>query len=334
MGLALWLVVLFGPVAAADNVDVIHLKNGDRLTCEIKRLDRSVLSISTDPLGKASVHWGEVADLSSPRAFDVQLGSGEHYLGALAASPPGWMVVSLAGGGTTTVALADVIRLAPIGSRIWSRIDGSVDAGFSFAQANLETHWTLNGTATYRSPRYLLNATVASQITAQENDDSISRNSVGLTGHRSLANRWYTVGWGQVQQNQELSLDLRVVAGGGFGRDLVHTSHRLWSTYVGLAYTHEQFSEEPASQSAEAAVGGQLDFFTPAKEDFRITNSIVSYFNLSRTRIRLELQSAWRHEFLKDFYWSLNGFESFDGDPPAEQKTNDFGVSFTLGWKF
>src|SRR5204862_223739 len=89
MGLALWLVVLFGPVAAADNVDVIHLKNGDRLTCEIKRLDRSVLSISTDPLGKASVHWGEVADLSSPRAFDVQLGSGEHYLGALAASPPG-----------------------------------------------------------------------------------------------------------------------------------------------------------------------------------------------------------------------------------------------------
>src|SRR6266550_2191319 len=122
MGLALWLVVLFGPVAAADNVDVIHLKNGDRLTCEIKRLDRSVLSISTDPLGKASVHWGEVADLASPRAFDVQLGSGEHYLGSLAASPPGWMVLALAGGGTTTLALADVIRLAPIGASIWSRI--------------------------------------------------------------------------------------------------------------------------------------------------------------------------------------------------------------------
>jgi Protein of unknown function, DUF481 len=330
------LVLLRGqPLAAADKVDVIHLKNGDRITCEIKRLDRSVLSVSTDPLGKASVHWGEVADLASPREFDVQLKSGQHYLGSLLVSPPGWMVLGLAGGATTTVALEDVIRLAAIGSSIWNRVDGSIDAGFSFAQANLETHWTLNGTATYRSLRYQLNATVASQVTTSEESDSLSRNSVGLSGNRSLANRWYTIAWGQFQQNQELSLDLRTVAGGGFGRDLVHTSHRLWSTYVGVAYTHEQFSEEPTSQSAEAAVGGQLDFFTPGKEDFRITNSVVSYFNLgSRKRIRLELQSAWRHEFLNDFYWSLNGFDSFDGDPPADQKSNDFGVSMTLGWKF
>ena len=62
---------------------------------------------------------------------------------------------------------------------------------------------------------------------------------------------------------------------------------------------------------------------------------MVSYFNITgRKRVRLELQSAWRHEFLKDFYWSLNGFESFDGDPPADRKTNDLGISFTLGWKF
>jgi hypothetical protein len=329
-------VLLSGPpLAAADKVDVIHLKNGDRITCEIKRLDRSVLAISTDPLGKASVHWGEIADLTSPRKFDVQIVSGEHFFGSLLPSPPGFVVLGLADGSTTTLPLADVIRLAPIGVNVWNRVDGNVDAGFSFTQANLETHWTLNGTATYRSPRFQFNATVASQVTTQENDNSISRNSVGLSGNRSFANRWYSIGWGQFQQNQELSLDLRVVAGAGAGRDLVHTSHRLWSTYAGLAYTHEQFSGESGSQSAEAAVGGQLDFFTPGKEDFKITNSLVSYFNLGgRKRIRLEWQSAWRHEFLGDFYWSLNGFDSFDGDPPADQKTNDFGISFTLGWKF
>jgi hypothetical protein len=329
-------VLLFArPLAAADKVDVIHLKNGDRITCEIKGLDRSVLSISTDPLGKASVHWGEVADLASPREFDVQLRSGQHYLGSLLASPPGRMVLGIAGGATTNVALEDVIRLAAIGSSIWNRVDGSVDAGFSFAQANLETHWALNGTATYRSPQYQLTATVASQLTRREGDDPLTRHDVGVSGNRSLANRWYTIAWGQFQQNQELSLDLRAVGGAGFGRDLVHTSHRLWSTYAGAAYTHEQFSGEPGSQSAEAAVGGQLDFFTPGKEDFRITNSVVSYFNLGgRKRVRVEWQSAWRHEFLKDFYWSLNGFESFDGHPPADQKTNDFGVSVTLGWKF
>ena len=74
----LWTLLLVSrPVAAADKVDVVHLKNGDRLTCEIKKLDRSLLAISTDPLGKASVHWGDVASLTSPRQFDVQLASGD-----------------------------------------------------------------------------------------------------------------------------------------------------------------------------------------------------------------------------------------------------------------
>lgn len=337
MGIASVCVLLLTarPLAAADKVDVIQLKNGDRITCEIKRLDRSVLSISTDPLGSVTVHWGEIATVTSPRQFDVQLASGEHHLGVLAASTPGVMHLTLDGGGIATVPLGEVIRLTPIGASMWRRIDGGVDAGFSFSQADLETHWTLNGTATYRRPKYQFGMTVASQVTTREDDDRIVRNSLGLNANRSLEGHWYTIAWGQLQQNQELALDLRVVAGGGFGRDLVHTTRRLWSAYLGVAYTHEQFTDEPVGQSAEAALGGQLDFFTPGHEDFRITNAVVSYFNLGgRQRVRLELQSAWRHEFLKDFYWSLNGFESFDGDPPADQKRNDFGVSITLGWKF
>jgi hypothetical protein len=199
--------------AAADKLDVVHLKNGDRLTCEIKKLDRSVLTISTDPLGKASLHWGEVVSVTSPRRFDVQMASGARFLGSLRPSPAGQMVLELTGGSTATVVLMDVIRLAPIGASIWSRIDGSVDAGFSFAQADLETHWTLNGTASYRSPQYQLGASVASQVTTREDDDPLSRNSVSLNGNRSFANRWYTIAWSQFQQNQELSLDLRLVAG-------------------------------------------------------------------------------------------------------------------------
>ena len=110
----------------------------------------------------------------SPREFDVQLQSGVHYLGSLLASPPGWMVVSQAGGASTSVALADVIRLSPIGESFFNRVDGNVDAGFSFAQAELETHWTLNGTATYRGPLYQIGATVASQLTTRESDEPLA----------------------------------------------------------------------------------------------------------------------------------------------------------------
>src|SRR5205823_3079694 len=107
----------------------------------------SVLSISTDPLGNASVHWGEIAGLTSPRSFDVQTTSGVHHYGSLVAAAPGQLTVT-GSGPPETLAMTDVIRLAPIGASIWRRIDGSLDAGFSFAQADLETHYTVNGTAT------------------------------------------------------------------------------------------------------------------------------------------------------------------------------------------
>ena len=323
------------PAAAADKVDVITFKNGDRLTCEIKKLDRGALEISTDPLGTVSVHWGEVAALTSPREFEVQVAAGFQYYGSLRAAPAGAIAVADDGGNELTLALEDIIRLTPIGSTFWSRIDGSVDSGFSFAQANTETHLTANGSASYRGPRNIFMANYSSNVTTREDADRTYRSSLSLTAARMRTDRWFITGWGGFEQNDELSLDLRLIGAGGLGRDVVHTNHRLWSVFSGLAYTHEQFAGEPTDESAEAAVGSQLDFFTPNNDDFDITNRVVAYFRLGgRGRVRLDLQSSYRHKLFSDFYWSLNGFETFDGDPPDEQKKNDFGISITLGYKF
>jgi hypothetical protein len=323
------------PVAAADKVDVITFKNGDRITCEIKKLDRGALEISTDPLGTVSVHWGEVTTLASPREFEVQVAAGFQYYGTLRPASAGEVAVADDGGNEVTLALAEIIRLTPIGSTFWNRIDGSIDAGFSFAQANTETHLTANGAASYRGPRNIFTANYASNITTREDADRTYRSNLNLTGGRMRTDRWYLTGWGGFEQNDELSLDLRLIGAGGLGRDVVHTNHRLWSLFSGLAYTHERFAGEPTDQSPEAALGTQLDFFTPMNDDFDIRNRVVTYFRLGgRGRVRVDLQSSYRHKIFSDFYWSLNGFETFDGDPPADQKKNDFGVSLTLGYKF
>jgi len=243
--------------------------------------------------------------------------------------------VAFRDGSTSTLAMLDVVRIAPIGASLWTRMDGNVDSGFSFAQANLETHLTLNAAMTYRGRENELSVSLSSQITTREDADRLLRNTLTLSAIRARGNRWYRMAWGQFQQNDELSLDLRTVAGGGLGRDLVHTNNRLWSVMAGAVYTHEQFFDEEPDNSAEAALGVVLDFFTPGHENFDITNSLVSYTNISGDkRLRLELQSAWSQEFLSDFYWSFNGFDSYDSSPPDENKTNDFGVSITVGWKF
>ena len=48
----------------------------------------------------------------------------------------------------------------------------------------------------------------------------------------------------------------------------------------------------------------------------------------------LEIQSAARFEFLKDFYFSVNGYGSFDSRPPEGRANSDVGVTLALGWSF
>jgi uncharacterized protein DUF481 len=335
--LACCLMVLLagGRAHAADKVDVVHFKNGDRVTCEIKNLDKGILDASTDLAGKLSIHWGEVASLESPREFEIELESGTRSYGSFATSPADSMIVAFRDGSTMAFPMIQVVRITPIGASIWSRMDGSVDSGFSFTQANTETHLTLNASVSYRGPQNQLSATLSSQLTTREDVDRQLRSTLTLSGIRMRSDRWFRMAFGQFQQNDELSLELRSVAGGGIGRDIVHTNHRLWSLFGGAVYTYEQFFNEDPDSSAEAAAGVRLDFFTPGHENFDITNSVLSYTNISgRKRFRVEFQNTWSQEFLSDFYWSVNGFDSYDSSPPNENKTNDFGVSFTVGWKF
>ena len=318
--------------AAAPKLDVVLLANGDRTTCEIKRLQLGELTISTDPFDTVKVHWGQVIGVTSPREFEVTSRVGDRYYGSLRQSAkPAELVVVASGLAIATLKLEDVTSLVPIGGSLWNRMDGNLDVGFTFAQANLETHWTLNAGASYRSRIWLVNTSIASQLTAREDADKTSRNTLSASGNR-LFDNWFAAILGQVQQNEELDLDLRTVAGGGIGRIFSQSNHRWISGYAGLVYTREQFANEPLHNLAELALGGEIDFFTPGTNDLRLTNTVVTYY--SEGRQRLEAQSAWRHEFLKDFYWSLNGIESFDSDPPDAGKRNDFSMSLSIGWKF
>jgi uncharacterized protein DUF481 len=325
--------LLAGAADAAPKVDVVQLRNGNRLSCEIKKLQQGSLTIDTDALEKVSVHWDEVVGVESPREFEITLESGRRLYGALAQSTAGGDLVVPGLAGPTVVKLTEVTSLVPIGSSLWSRIDGNVDVGFDFAQANLETHWTFNGSASYRSRRYRMASSISSQLTARQDADRTSRNTVSLSASRRFDSRWFLTVLGQLQQNQELELELRTVGGGGLGRVLSQSNRRFIAAYSGVVYTRERFVEQPIANTAELALGGQVDFFTSGKEDFTLTNSITSFYGAGG-RVRVEVQSAWRHEFLKDFYWSLNGVESFDSDPPDSQKKNDASVSLAIGWKF
>ena len=322
------------PVRAAGKTDVIELNNGDRITCEIRKLERGKLTVKTDGLGTISIEWDDVARVTSTATYDVELSSGERYFGSLVRSDPRTIaVVTIAG--TERLDTLTVTRISPLGGSFWRRLDGTIDAGFSFTQANLQTQWTFDTSVSYRSRRWFSTLTGDSALTTSEETDRQTRNTLSLQTQRFLGRRWSAIGLSEFQQNEELSLNLRAVFGGGIARRLVQTNRSLLAAYGGAAYTREQYQGENGNDVAEAIAGTAWDFFTFDGRSTNLHVGVTTFTALTNgARLRLELDTSFKSDIVGDLYWSVNLFNSYNSRPPADEKSNDFGISAAVGWSF
>src|SRR6266436_821513 len=76
--------VFTAPLFARENTDVLVMKNGDRMTCQVKGLNAGVLYVSFDYIdGTTSVQWSKVARLESKQLFIVKTEDGSVYMGSL-----------------------------------------------------------------------------------------------------------------------------------------------------------------------------------------------------------------------------------------------------------
>src|SRR5262245_6923898 len=118
--------------AAAQRVrdEVIELSNGDRVTGEIKGLDRSYLSVRTLDLGTVQIRWQRVVRLNSGRILEVELAGGRRLQGSLVSPAPGTLEVT-GGAGTATVDLALVVAIRPVARSRFGDYTGRVALGFS-----------------------------------------------------------------------------------------------------------------------------------------------------------------------------------------------------------
>jgi hypothetical protein len=322
------------PAFAAAKTDVVELVNGDRITCEIKKLERGKLTVKTDGLGTVAIEWDDIQRLSSLARHDIELTSGEHRYGSLVRADARTVDV-VDGQAVERLSLGDIVRLAPVGRTFWARLDGSIAAGFNFTSANEQTQWTLDTSVLYRSRLWVTEVTADSLLTTSEDSDRQTRNNLAVQGLRYARPRWWALTFLQFQQNEELSLNLRSLAGGGVVRVLAQTNRSMAYIAGGAAFTSEKYAGAGDQNVAEAVAGGSYAWYTFDGRSTNLTTSVYTYYALNGgARMRLELNSSFKSDIVGDLYWSVNGFESFNSRPPDGEKKSDFGISATLGWSF
>jgi len=336
-GLAALLFLVAPTAVLAQKTDVVVMMNGDHYTCEIKRLERGLLRVKTDDAGTLDIKWHRIASITSPTPFEVETGRGARFVGELRpALRPGSVDLAL-GGTLMTVEMRDIVFLAPVKSRFLSRLSGSISVGFTFASANNKSDWSLDTNLSYRGVGYENRFTGSSAYSKQGDASPISRNSGAFASERRLKGLWTYSGLLALQQNEELSLKLRVLAGAGVGRIFVQSNRAGFRATGGLAVTREYFKDEKGHTSLESFTQVGVDVFRldSPKIDFGVTYTLLPSLT-DAGRVRSELDASLRVElFFKDFFWGVNGFDSADTKPPqSTTQKHDYGFTTSFGYSF
>jgi len=323
--------------AHAEKSDVIILKNGDKLTGEIRKLDRGKLKFSTDDMETIQIQWNSIEKIKSKNRFEVEIDTGKKFIGSLQ-EVPGKGKMRVAGDKEkNTLEMASVVRISPFEQRTLSRIKGSLSVGFTFARANRVTQWSLGADLTIRTPKRQIGLKAESFFSDQENVESTTRNSLGFQYLKFFRTKWSYILMSQMQENEELGLNLRLLIGGGAGHNLIRNNRTIFSLLVGMVGTRETFSDSESSEFNLEALGG-MEFSTFKYQGFDtdITVSLVIYPSLTPAgRVRIEFNGGFKFEIFKDVFLGFNVFDHYDSKPPVESaEKNDYGVMTSIGWSF
>lgn len=306
------------------------------MTGEVKELNRGKLSYKTDDMGTLSIKWDKVAHLTSKNYFDVENKYGVRYFGRLTASEePGQLLVVLSD--TVTVRMLDIVAISRIRASFFSRLDGYVDIGFDFQKANQNRQ--LNGSAEvkYRGAKWASKLNGTTYFQRQDSVDLTSRNDLTLQGQRLFGNHWSGLIFGSLEENSQLSLDLRKTIGLGGSRELVHTNSTTLSVVASLAYANEDYADdEGATNTIQAPLYGDFSFFLfdSPKTDISSTLTVMPILN-DLGRWRIDFTARLSYELISDFTIGFRFFDNFDSRPPSvDAETNDYGLTFSIGYTF
>jgi hypothetical protein len=334
-----WLACLGTTAQAAPKTDVVVLINGDRITGEVKSLEYNRLKLSTSHMGTIYIEWDKVASVKSDQYLLLERTDGTRYYGQLVEGDDDstLQVARSVDEPAVAVDMAVVVRAQPIeGGDFIDRLDGYVSAALDIATASDRRSIDLAGG---------LSARTRVRAWALDGSVNLTDDSAGDTSERYLLQgnyrqfhrgRTFYMGFGSLERNTELDLNLRTMAGVGYGRYFVQNNHSEWVSGLGVAYSHENYLGGETFDSVEAVINTSFSIFRYDFPETDIGGSLTLLPSLTKSgRYRAEGDLRAKYEFVDDLYFELKVYGSYDSKPPlADSQQSDYGLTTSLGYSF
>jgi putative salt-induced outer membrane protein YdiY len=327
--------------ASARRKDVVVMKNGDKLTGDVKRLENGVLYVETDySSGSVPIDWMQVESVHSIAGYQVTLSNGQHLAGTIEKLSPeespdkDFKVVT--NGHEIAVSGADVVTIESQKQSFWRQLTGSVDLSYGFTSGNSQSNFGSNGNSEYRTTAWSSGISYNTSFNGQSGGSKTNLWELTPSGEYFLNRNSTLVGVVDFLHSSQQDLDLRTTVGGGYGHYWKRTNQNVLSSILGTVYTHETFQSGatgPTQQNVEALIGVKYQLF-------RFTRYILQaqgfvYPGLSDAgRIRATTQTTFTVKLVNNFHSDFSFWDNYDSRPPVNAKKNDLGISSSFGWSF
>lgn len=242
--------VLLLLLPCAADAAVVELKNGDRISGRIVKMQDRTLEIDIDySSDNVNIDWEDVKSITSERPMSIKLYGQAEMPDAVGLSMRDRIILnSLEEGGP--IRLEDIrgINLAEQDYYGYISLGGNQTSGNTQTQA-----LNLSGSLTYRKSehRFILDAKY--NRAQADSQDTANNGALNIKYDYFLSRRLYTGAFNLAETDQFQNLSLRDATGFVLGYDLLDSSRHILSAALGPAAVYQDFTTEPATITPSAA---------------------------------------------------------------------------------
>jgi len=337
-----------GGLTARDKTDVVVMANGDRFTCEIKRLERGVLYASFDYVdGTVAVEWSKVARVESSQLFIVHVQDGSIYEGTIRtpetpAQQPVKIEVLEPAEKPTSLPLANVVELAPTSESVWRRFSGNIDSSLIYTKGNDTAQYNIGAELRVRGEHWRVAANFISTFSNSSGAAAATRNQFRLWARRLIGGKraWYYSGAAEFLQSSQQGINLQTTLGGGIGRFVKDTNTTRIAITADLAVQQTRYGSATNSQSSQSSPNalaamfiGDLHLFRFKKTSFDATASVLPLLT-EPGRVRTYANTAYSIQVINNLWFKFSFYGNWDNRPPPNFSGSDYGVSSGVSYSF
>ena len=332
------------PLCASEKTDIVVMKNGDHLTCEVVGLDAGVLYVKLDYVdGTLAVQWSKVSRLESKRLLVVKTQDGSVYSGRVAtdaapADQPVRIQITDATAKKVTLDSAQIVTMDRSSEKFWQRFNGDISFGVTFSKGNQSTQYNLSSTVEYPRERWAAQVALNSNLSSSSGSDASTRNDLTFSGRRLLRwNNYFYTGFASFLESTEQGINLQTSVGSGVGHYLKNTNRSRIAVIGGVAWQRTRYhgaNVDLGTQNVAAGlIAAEVKVFKFKKTNLNMTASLFPAIS-EPGRVFFRTNQSFYVKLFSDVSWNISFYGNWDSRPPGGLPGSDYGTSAGLRWTF